>query len=203
MSHFLIEFKKWSEAYSDALSVINDETQGEVDDVDFRFGPPRRSGLPCFIIINGREQPLFELSDINPPFKELRSWMERATQLSSLSRLAPEMISLDCGGHEVTLSLIPASWEGRNGTDMLSLFVVTESGCAHPLVKSFCRSFRTVGRLYCALMEMTRNYERDFSDPSRWKDSQRFDPMEERSCAERMREELHSETVELRTRRAL
>ncbi len=198
MSRFLIEFKKWSEAYSDALSVINGDTQGEVDEIGFRFGPPRRSGLPCYIIINGRERLLFELSDIDPPFEELRRWMERATRLSSLSRLAPEMISLDCGDREVTLSLIPASWDKKGGADMVSLLVVTESESSRPLVKNFCRATQTVGRLYRALMRATKLYVREFSDPSRWKDRERFDPMEERSCAERIREELCSETIEIR-----
>jgi len=198
MSRFFIEFKKWSEAYSDSLSAILENTFGEVEDVDFRFGPPKGNGLPCYITVKRRERLLFEISDIDPPFKELRLWMERATRLSSLSRMNPEMVSLDCGGRVLTLSLIPASWDNEDHPDMLSLLVVTESGCRRPIIKVFCRSLQTVGRLYRALMEATRTYGKEFSDPSRWKDPERFNGLEERTCAERIREELRSDLLEIR-----
>lgn len=197
MSRFFVEFKEWSTAFNESTSKITDNTSGEVEDIDFRFGPPARNGLPCFIAVNGREQLLFELSDIDPPFTELRRWMERSTRLSSLDRLNPEMVSIDCIGRVVTLSLVPASW-ADDGDEMWSLLTVTESGSRKPLVKSFCRAYQTVGRFYRALLSATERYEKEFSDPSRWEDPERFNGMEERSCAERIREELRSETIEIR-----
>lgn len=198
MTRFYIQFKKWAGAYSDSLSVINDQVWGEIEDIDFRFGPPRRNGFPCYISIHGIEKPLFELSDIRPSFAELREWMERATNLSSLNRLNPEMVNLQCVESVVTISLVPGSW-ADDSAEMISLLTVIFPESEKAIVKSFCRTYETIGRLYTALIKATLKFEKDFSNPSNWNDPERYNGLEKRSCSERIRSEFQSDLVELRT----
>lgn len=197
MSHLFYELAHWSTALNNSISENLLDNCEKVNDIDFYFVPPENDTFPCYIVINGRSQLLFELNDINPSLCELKSWMERATRMSSRNVPCPEIVNLDCIGKVISIALIPGSWY-KDRSDVISLLTVTDADSDTPIVSCLCYSLRTVGRLYGALWKALISNELLFSDPRHWLDRERYNRDQKLSCAERMKNEIHSETLEIR-----
>lgn len=156
----------------DYLTALPDS--GELEDIDFLFGPPSNGRMPFYIIRNGRTYRLGDLCDYFPPFERMRGWMERAMVKSPVGNYYTEILNLDCADSSIMMVLAQSDWclfpcgNGRKKVGPVSVLVILQSGTDKPMVLCFCRTDRTISNLYRALSDSLTRYRSLFDDPHNW-----------------------------------
>lgn len=194
-------FLETSAAYTEAHTRLQDHVTGHgIADIGFELGPPINGRLPCRIILCGCKKTLCELSDIYPPFDDIRCWMERALRFDHNGRHHEEVLTLDCRDAVYTVHLMHAGWEdapsnGYRDHRSLSVFIVIRSGTDTPLLSELCRTYRLIGNLYCAVLDCLSSNRERFDNNRDWffiADS----PFERRSAAQVLYDSFRSPVIE-------
>lgn len=147
---------------------------GDLEDVNFQFGPPGHGKLPFFIIRNGQKTHLCNLCDYYPPFDKLRGWMERATTRTADGSFCAEIVTLDAVEGSVIILLAHSDWtivhsaDGKKTVKPVSILLILQSGADHPLVLCFCRTDIAVGNLYHAMLSALNKYKALFDNYDNW-----------------------------------
>ena len=194
-------FLETSAAYTEAHTRLREHvTRHGISDIGFELGPPDNGRLPCRIILCGCKKTLCELSDIYPPFDDIRCWMERILRFDHIGRHHEEVLTLDCRDAVYSVHLMHAGWEdasskGYRDRRNLSVFIVVRSGADEPLLSELCRTYRLIGNLYCAVLDCFATYRERFDNNQDWffiADS----PFERRPTAEVLYESFRSPVIE-------
>lgn len=147
---------------------------GELEDVDFRFGPPSNGRMPFYIIRNGRTYHLGDLCDNYPPFERMRGWMERAMVKSPVGNYCTEILNLDCADSSIMMVLAQSDWclfpcgNGKTEQRPVSVLVILQSGTDKPMVLCFCRTDLIISNLYRAMSDSLTRYRSLFDNPKNW-----------------------------------
>jgi len=168
-------FRKLAIACKNVFEYITElPSCGELEDVNFQFGPPSHGILPFYIIRNGHRTHLCNLCDYYPPFDKLRGWMERATTRTADGTFCAEIVTLDSEEGSVIILLAQSDWtvirsaEGRKIVKPVSVLLILQSGTDNPLVLCFCRTDIAVGNLYHAMMNALNKYKPLFDNQDNW-----------------------------------
>lgn len=168
-------FRKLAIACKNAFDFILEIPDcGELEDVNFQFGPPAHGKLPFFIIRNGHRTHLCNLCDYYPPFDKLCGWMDRATTLSADGTFCTEVVTLDTDEGSVFILLAQSDWtvirsvDGGKHKRPVSVLLILQSGTECPLVLCFCRTDIAVGNLYHAMTAALNKYKPLFDKYDNW-----------------------------------
>lgn len=202
MAHrFLISFKKWpmaiQKAFSD-LELDKDPLSGETRIVDFQIGPPQGGELPLRIFLDGRRALLCQLGDTSPSFlHDMREWMERCLVFDQEGHFHPEVLTLNCTGLVLSLTLIHVGWdEIAQRNTPISYLVVICSDREEPALCCFCDALETISGLYHALINCILRYRPRFDSGTDWYDVKRFDMLNPVRTSDRMLESILSSRIE-------
>lgn len=175
MIGFTESFRELTIACKDALDYLTALPEsGELEDIDFLFGPPSNGRMPFYIIRNGRTFRLGDLCDNYPPFERMRGWMERAIIKSSVGNYCTEILNLDCADSSIMMVIAQSDWclfpcgNGKKKLRPVSVLVILQSGTDKPIVLCFCRTDRIISNLYRAMSDSLTRYRSLFDDPQNW-----------------------------------
>lgn len=201
---FLLGVHEQSPTYSEAVTILRERAkQDRIEDIDFELGPPNNGRLPCRVIIGCRKTVLCELSDIYPPFDDIRSWMERALRMDRIGRHHEQVLTLDCPDAVYTFRLKHAGWEelwegGHKSIHSLSIIIALDTSGDKSTLFSLCRTHMLIGRLYCAIMECFVIYRERFNNDRDWlvmNDS----PLDRKMTSELLYDGFRSQMIETLT----
>lgn len=175
MFGFTESFRELTIACKDAIDYLTALPEcGDPEDIDFRFGPPKKGKLPFYIVRNGRSHLLGNLCDCYPPFEKMKGWMERSITRSAIGNFSTEILNLDCEGYSMMLVLAQSDWSlfpcGNGGKKLrpVSVLLILRSGMDTPMVLCFCRTDLTISNLYRALSDVLIRYGSRFDNPQNW-----------------------------------
>lgn len=175
MFGFTESFRELTIACKDVLDYLTGlPHSGELEDIDFRFGPPSEGKLPFYIIRNGHSTHLGDLCDSYPPFEKMRGWMERAMTKSAIGNYCTEILNLDCSQCSMMIILAQSDWsmfncgKGKKILRPVSVLAILQTGSDTPKVLCFCRTDRTISNLYRALSDVLKRYCSLFDNPQHW-----------------------------------
>lgn len=197
-SRFCFSEKEWPIAVRQALSdMIANPGFGQISDIDFELGHPRGGRLPFRIIVDGRRMRLCEPSDAYPFLESLRGWMERCLVFDRRGTLHPEILTIDCADAVYSVVMFHAGWEDFGaGAEPVSGIIIVRAGKGEPILFRFCRTTRTIARLYDAILDGIMGYRGTFNSPATWYDLGRFSRLDDRTTAERLLGRFRSEKIE-------
>lgn len=194
-----LEYRDWTDSMRKALSIFDEKPESlEIKEIEFAFEAPSQGRFRGYAIVDGQKIHLCDISDIYPPFANIKAWLETMTEFNSANRLNTAVLTLDCAGSVISVMAYHIGWHqdkqygNRRSHTPVSLFIVHRSGRHAAELCCFCDTKRTIKNMYQALMSALADYSSAFDRKDTWHSTGIG-----HQTSSRLRQQLFSRKIEL------